>query len=241
MIFSREEWANKVRDKFWYKEIPDLLRIGKDLHDSDMKAYEIFKEDVYSFFEEQLALGNVFLGDKVNIFDSERKTIDSIVIHHTSNPPQMTKERLSAMQIVRLYAPAFANPKEGDTFNRGDAVCSGHIRDGRQVFYPYHWIVREDGNAERLLLDDEIGWHSGDWDMNCRSVGIVLDGDFEKTVPRLEYLKGLTEIIRNNYARIAKECIFGHREINSKTNCPSDLFLGKDGWKGMILTELGGL
>ena len=25
-------------------------------------------------------------------------------------------------------------------------------------FYAYHWLVRMDGNAERLLNDNEIGW-----------------------------------------------------------------------------------
>src|SRR5216684_6425187 len=107
-----------------------------------------------------------------------------IVIHHTSNPPGLSPDRLSAIGLVRLYGPYFANPKsERDRWLQGQPIFSGHMRQNKQVFWPYQWIVRREGRAQRLLYDSEIGWHAGDWDVNCRSVAIALDNDYEETMP----------------------------------------------------------
>ena len=118
------------------------------------------------------------MGGKNKDFDGDRKDIDTVIIHHTHNKPGITKERLSVMELLRLYAPYFSNPTyEFDKVIKDKPIYSGHFRDNKQVFYPYHWIIRTDGRVERLLLDKEIGWHCGNWDINCRSVAIVFDNE----------------------------------------------------------------
>jgi|GEM_PF-2098109 len=52
------------------------------------------------------------------------------------------------------------------------------------VFCAYHWLVYMDGTMERLLQDNEVGWHAGKWDVNCKSVAICLDDDFENLAPQ---------------------------------------------------------
>jgi N-acetyl-anhydromuramyl-L-alanine amidase AmpD len=107
------------------------------------------------------------------------------------------------------------------------------------VFWPYHWFVREDGRVERLLKDHEIGWQAGDWDINCRSVAICFDGDYENSRPSDIELHAAAKIIKENYSQVSRERIFGHREVNPKTTCPSNLFLsedGKRGWKEDLLS-----
>ena len=64
-------------------------------------------------------------------------------------------------------------------------------------------------------------------DNNLDSIGVVLVGDFTKTLPtekQLSSLKGLVKYLSKTYAISAKN-IYGHREMpNQKTVCPGDFF-----------------
>lgn len=143
------------------------------------------------------------------------------------------------MTLLRLYAPYYMNPHtKGEESLKGTPIYSGHVREGEQVFYPYHWIVRTNGSTERLLYDNEIGWHAGDWDVNRRSVAIALDNNYEDSEPSARELQSIAAIITEHYEAVSAENIVGHREINHKTTCPSNVFLGDDGWKGRLLRLL---
>jgi hypothetical protein len=245
--FDAVEWKEKIKDPLWYMAVPALFKRMSTLHDADRQAYETEKVAIYDFFEKELVAGNIALGNAGSAgsagtgkdLDAERKPIDTIVIHHTSNPPGMTKERLSGIEVVRLYAPQFAG--KGPTYDanneiKGEPIYSGHFRDGIQVFWPYHWMVRTDGTCERLLLDNEIGWQAGNWDVNCRSVAIVFDNDYEDGEPSERELAAAASLIREHYPQVSKENIFGHCEINKKTTCPSKFFLSAgNGWKKKLL------
>ncbi len=199
------------------------------------------KKHVYDFFEKHLSTGDIALGDSGKDFDKERKSIDAIVIHHTHNSPGISPERLSAITLVRLYATFYTDPYlDEDRDIKGKPIYSGHFRNGKQVFYPYHWIVRTNGEVERLLSDDEIGWQAGNWDINCRSVAIVLDNNYEDSIPSDEEISSIVKIIEDNYSFVSKDRIFGHKEINKNTTCPSNLFLlgDKKGWKEKIINRL---
>jgi hypothetical protein len=236
-------WAALLTNPDWYLAIlPELEELRKQWGGKSDAEQEPLKIKLYDFFAEHLVAGDIALDNNPANADAERKPIDTIIIHHTSNPPGMTKELLSGMELIRLYAPEFAAPKyEADKKMKGRPICSGHFRDGHQVFWPYHWFVRRDGTAERLLNDDEIGWQAGDWDINCRSVAICFDGDFENSRPSDIELSAAASIIKDHYPQVARECIFGHREINLKTTCPSNLFLSdspRRGWKDDLLELL---
>lgn len=209
-----------------------------ELKEQEPDKYELTKECIYNFFEKHLALGDIAMGSEGKNFDTERKLIDTIVIHHTHETTSTTKERLSAIELLRLYAPQFSNPSyEGDKDIKGKPIYSGHFRDGKQVFYPYHWIIRKIGSAERLLFDNEIGWHAGNWEVNCRSIAITLDNDYENSEPSSVELTAIAKIIKENYPFISKDKIVGHREVNQKTTCPSNFFLSKKGicgWKDIL-------
>ncbi len=238
-LFNIKEWEEKIKNPNWYLEIPIVLKKVQQLRSKNSKIYENIKEEVFNFFEEKLRNESVVLGKEGKNFDAERKLIDTVVIHHTHNLRGITLERLSAMTLLRLYVMEFYNPTyEGDKEIKGKPIYSGHFRDGKQVFYPYHWIIRNGGKAERLLDDSKIGWHAGNWDVNCRSISIVLDNNYENSEPPQDEMDSIVEIIRNNYPQIKKDRIFGHREINPNTTCPSNLFLGENGWKKKIIREI---
>lgn len=239
----REQWEPLLKNTNWYlKIVPEIDNIKNTLKKESKEKSDYYKKDLYDFFEYHLIKGDVALGENLKGMDSERRPIDTIVIHHTSMLPGMTPDRLSAIQLIRLYAPYFYNPTYGnDQHLKGQPIYSGHERDGKQVFWPYHWIVRNDGTTERLLEDSEVGWQAGNWDINCRSIAIVLDNDYENLKPSDVEIQSMADIINKNYSQVSKERIFGHREINLTTTCPSNLFLDNNnqkGWKNDLLEKL---
>lgn len=231
-IFNKSEWEQKIKDPFWYSDVEVVMNKMIELRNKDINECNKTKDEIYSFIEDHLKIGDIALGDTGTNWDAERKDIDTIVIHHTSNPEGLSNERLSAIELIRLYAPAYAKMKVKKP------IYSAHFRNGKQVFYPYHWIIRSDGSTERLLFDNEIGWHAGNWDINCRSVAICIDDDHEYSVPDKNELKVIADLIKANYPTVQVNRIFGHCEINLKTTCPSVLFLSTNdrrGWKEDLL------
>ena len=212
-----------------------------DLRKETVTKQTACKQALYDFFELHLSAGDFALGRGTGDADAERMPIDTVVIHHTSNPPGLSAARLSAIELMRLYGPYFANPPEADMQSKGTPIVSGHKRNGKQVFWPYHWLIRNDGHAERLLSDPEIGWHAGNWDINCRSIAIALDNDYENSKPSNLVLRAMATLIVNRYGQVPVTRIYGHREVNKKTTCPSVLFLNstvvKD-WKSDLINAI---
>jgi hypothetical protein len=221
----------------WYLTVvPETEAFNRAIKNESPEVKSACRTLLYDYFEAHLMRGDIALSRKPKDADSERQPIDTVVIHHTSSSPGLSPDRLSAIELIRLYAPYFAAKK--DQFPNGQPIYSGHLRDGKQVFWPYHWIVRSDGSAEQLLRDSEIGWHAGNWDINCRSVAIVLDNDYEHTSPSIVELQGVATLIRQHYEPIPLTRIVGHREVNSKTTCPSELFMDESDWRGWKSTLL---
>jgi hypothetical protein len=234
------KWEKLLGNNDWYLNIvPDLAAIRESAKTEKEKVK--IKGSIYEFFRKMLNDGKIALGKDVGIWDKERKPIDTIVIHHTEMDPGLTPDMLSAITLIRLYASYYAKPyDEKDKNITSSPISSGHIRNGKQVFWPYHWIVRMDGSVERLLNDNEVGWQAGDWEVNCRSVAIVLDNNFENLKPSSTVLNGVAKIIREQYNFVSKENIKGHREVKKggTTSCPSNLFLSSGpvgGWKDDVL------
>ncbi len=237
-----DRWNRLFGDPLWYLSVaPELKALRAQIEAAPTEVRDRCKAALYDFFEKRLLAGVIAFGNQTDA-DAERKSIDTVVFHHTSNPPGLRPSRLSAIELIRLYVPYFATPTHPeDAHWNGLPIASGHERGGRQVFWPYHWIIRQDGTAERLLDDAEIGWHAGDWDMNCQSVGIVFDNDLEWIEPSAIALDGAADLIAEHYAKIPLRRILGHREVIAKTECPSRHFLpgaSGAGWKQKLLTRV---
>jgi hypothetical protein len=239
--FKQLRWD--MSDPLWYQQWAPIMRELSKLSETDRYEYEQLKERVYDFFEEMLEHDEVVLGSEVGVWDNGRQPIDTAVIHHTSNPPWLTPERLSAIELARLYAPAYASPTtEGDKPKMvGKPISSGHVYDGKQVFWPYHYLVRQDGSDISLLRPSEVGWHAGQWSTNLRSIAITLDGDYENDRPNNEMLLKIGKIIARY--NIPRANVIGHNEVKPerKLSCPSNLFLsteGRRGWKEDLLELL---
>ena len=119
---------------------------------------------------------------------------------------------------------------------RGEPVWSGHFRQGQMVFFAYHWLIRPDGTCERLLEDSAIGWHAGNWNINTRSIGLALSGNYEHTPPPETQIAAVARLIKTQYPEISSTHILGHRELRSDLTCPGNAFL--NGWKETLLQLL---
>ena len=235
--FDEQKWNEVLKYDDWYLRLADdYKKLMKQAEESSKEISDKIKEEIYQFFENRLAKKEIALGNNGPNWDAERKSIDTIVIHHTKNQPGITWQRLSAMHLIRLYAMHYSNPTENEKDIKGQPIFSHHFSNGEQVFYAYHWLVRMNGEVERLLPDTETGWQAGNWEVNCRSVAICLDNDFENSRPPAEVIATIVKIIKENYNHVEKARIFGHREVNQKTTCPGNLFLS--GWKQEVLNQI---
>ncbi|MDD5738887.1 MAG: peptidoglycan recognition family protein [Candidatus Pacebacteria bacterium] len=177
-------------------------------------------------------------------WDAQVLPIDTIVVHHSALDPNATWVRISNLQKETLYRPRYES-SDPEPYLKGQEPHSGHFRpvggEWREVFYAYHWLVRPNGKCERLLQDCEVGWQAGNWDVNCRSIAICFAGDFTDGQPTDEALDACATLIAGymkNFPAIKIENVIGHREVNPKTICPGNGFLGPDGWKQTLINKV---
>ena len=236
MEFDEAYWSEAIAEPDWYIKLYELIQEAKGkLKDDD--AFRQFNIKIRKFFEKNLQDNKVALASSGPDLDAERQPIDTIVIHHTSNKPGYQLSYLNAVHLLNIYLPYFVNPTvKGEESLKGQPLWSGHFQDGKQVFWGYHWLMRLDGTFERLLPDEAIGWHSGNWQINRRSVAICLDNDYENDSPSDEVLEKLAAHIRQNYGWVAAEQILGHRECRTGTSCPGNTWLTD--WKAKLLEYL---
>lgn len=234
--FDRAFWEQRLLYPDWYLRVEQELRAIFFPVVHDQPYLKRFRHQVYELVEELVESGRLPLAQSGPNLDVERKPIDTIVIHHTEEEPDIRLSKLSAIGLVRQYAFQYL---ENNVLGRpvyGEAIWSGHFRQGRAVFFAYHWLIRPDGTAERLLDDAAIGWHAGNWEINTRCVGIALSGNYEHSAPPPAQIKGTARLIREHYAHVSPERLLGHREVVPERTCPGEHFLS--GWKSTLLAGL---
>jgi hypothetical protein len=235
VLLDEAYWSKVITRPDWYIEFLSFIKKTEP----KLKGEELnkFRYTCRHFFELALQNETVSLAKDGPNMDTERMPVDTLVIHHTSNQPGYRLSYMNAVHLLNIYVPYFVKPTiEGEKELKGRAVWSGHLREDKSSFLAYHWFMRMDGSFERLLEDNQIGWHAGNWDINKRSVAICMDNDYENQDPTDEILKKLAEFIKKNYSRISTKKIIGHREANPKTTCPGNNFLG--GWNKTLLSYI---
>jgi len=232
-------WREALSMPNWYLLLKDdFERLEKlaEKEDDYAKRKQI-KDMAYRLVEEAVRDGRLPMSKTGDNFDSERKPIDTIVIHHTSNKPVLTLERLNAMQLLRIYGRYFASPTDPkEKHLEGKLVWSGHFYNSKQVFWGYHWLIRENGSSERILDDSYVGWHAGNWEVNTRSIAICIDDDLSDKEPGKAIIKAVADTIKQHYPNVDNSKILGHCEVNNSTGCPGHLFL--ESWKQTLVASL---
>jgi len=234
--FQRAYWEEKLLYPDWYVRLADELQqiFFPVVHsDPQLKA---FRHEVYALVAELLVEERLPLAQAGPNLDFQRKPVELIVLHHTEELPHLSLDTLSAIGLIRQYAQQYLT---GDVLGhhvKGQPIWSGHFREGRMGFFAYHWLIRPDGTLERLLEDAAIGWHAGNWEVNTKSIGIALSGNYEHDTPPLAQIAAVAQVIREHYPAISHEHVLGHCEIRSGITCPGAYFLG--GWKEAVLNAL---
>lgn len=258
MNFDENYWSKIIEKPDWYMEfVPFADSAYKKLKDGSPER-DHFTKTVRHFFETAFDEGRLALADRGPNLDEERQPVNTVVIHHTSSQPGYSLSFMNMTHLLNIYAKYYYQPRDDrEKALRGQPIWSGHFRGGKPSFLAYHWLMRMDpvrgknlkksagsqgasrasnggdGRFERLLDDDQIGWHAGNWDINKRSVAICLDNDYEKQDPADEVLRRLAAHIKKHYPGCK---IIGHREARAGTICPGTNFLSA--WKPKLLEYL---
>lgn len=121
------------------------------------------------------------------------KKIEWLVIHHTAvsrakNPDQW--KATNAEHFKRFNFPA----RNGD-------------------YGGYHIEIAANGNMHRFRDDDEVGAHCKEKQMNYKSIGICLDGNFDMEEPTIEQQRALLTLISEYQEKyhIPDENVVPHR------------------------------
>ncbi len=237
IVFDEVYWAKVIKKPDWYIDFVEYFKQAESSFRDESEQLNQFRYQCRQFFEAALQKGEVALASKGLDLDKQRQPVDTIVIHHTSNKPGYRLSYMNAVHLLNIYAPYFVNPTdERERSLKGQPIWSGHFKDGKQVFYAYHWFMRMDGTFERLLDDDKIVWHAGNWEINKRSIGICLDNDYEKQDPTDEILQKLAAHIKKHYPDIKAANIIGHCEVREGTICPGKNFIAV--WKSKLVKYL---
>lgn len=217
MKYKLKKWNQKLKYEDWYiyleEEIREVMKPGVG------DAITKYKLDVYSLIKKMISKKQIPLASHGPNLDEDRAKIDTIVIHHTGDQIE-SEQMLSAIGLVRQYAYEYLS---GDILGYkfyGMPVWSGHFKKGKQVFYPYHWVIFPNGRPVRLLKDRYIGWHAGDWGINTRSIGIALVGNFDKEIPSFRQTMSLSKLVDRYRTAYKISNIYPHDAIVTSTKCP---------------------
>lgn len=236
LAFERTHWEHAFRQPDWYCHLERELReaLFPLVHDDpEIKAW---RHQVYQLAGEMLAQRQIPLAPDGPDLDEQRKLPDMVVLHHTEEEPDIPLEKLNAIGLLRQYGRQYLENDVLGRAVRGEPVWSGHFRQSQMAFFAYHWLVRPDGTCERLLEDRAIGWHAGNWNVNTRSIGIALSGNYEHATPPAGQIVAAAHLIATFYPLIAPTRVLGHCEVRTYLTCPGDHFL--HGWKAQLLEHL---
>ncbi len=86
----------------------------------------------------------------------------------------------------------------------------------------YHYVIRSNGMIERGRPENSIGSHSGP-SGNGDSIGIVLAGNFQTSIPTVAQMKSLVELIKDLRSRYGNLKVIGHKDVMA-TACPGARF-----------------
>ncbi len=231
-------WESKFRLPDWYQQLEHELTsfVFSVVHDDpQLKAW---RHQVYSLAGAMLERGEIPLASTGPDLDAERKPLDTLVLHHTEEDPQISLAKLNAIGLLRQYGFQYLENNVPGHVVKDEAVWSGHFRQGKMVFFAYHWLIRPDGSCERLLEDQALGWHAGNWEINTRSIGIALSGNYEHSTPPVAQLAATAQLIRAHYPSISPARILGHCEIRPELTCPGEHFLAD--WREALLQDITG-
>jgi len=110
-----------------------------------------------------------------------------------------------------------------NTYPQAERIIKTHLNNPKiKQSSAYHYLIERNGEIVQFHDEEFIGYHSGNWLMNVRSIGICLGGDFTREKPtesQIFTLVGLVTDIQRRWG-IPLSQIFHHRDVKA-TLCPA--------------------
>jgi N-acetylmuramoyl-L-alanine amidase len=129
--------------------------------------------------------------------------------------------RLKKENIHYLIVHQSATDRDTTTFQQ---IKKFHLYQGMGNI-AYQYFITADGKIKRGRNELTQGTHTKASQMNEKSLGICLAGDFNKQEPTPKQLQSLSSVLKSlvNKYSIPIENILAHREVaGSATECPGD-------------------
>lgn len=129
--------------------------------------------------------------------------------------------KLDRKNIQYLIIHQSATLREQTTFEK---IKKFHLYQGMGNI-AYHYFIESNGRTRKGRNESTAGTHTKASNMNTKSLGICLAGDFNKENPTKEQLQALERLIVQLIEKfsIPINNILGHREVpGSVTECPGD-------------------
>lgn len=168
--------------------------------------------------------------------DVNRKTVDYLVLHHAVTPTWESKSReelinwFSANGFSRAYGNNPAN-WSGLYKPNGERSYSQAQLAGQRVDSTTPDATMEERKAGFRLVElvkdiyGQICWHAGNWDINTRSIGIEILGDYRYIDLRENDCKVIADFWRPQDQKLnGTTAIVGHNEVSIEpTSCPVNI------------------
>lgn len=129
-----------------------------------------------------------------------------IIIHHSASSPNTTVEQIEQWHTARGFGGV-----------------------------GYHYVITNDGIFHKCREEDVVGCHCVADNMNFRSIGICVTGDFTKDKPNDRQLRALIMLLDNIQHRydIPNKNVLCHNEVKgARTECPGRLIDFIKTWRG---------
>lgn len=141
---------------------------------------------------------------------------------HKSN---YTKGRTASIDRIVLHYTA----GDGDS-----AVNNGVYFSMEDRKTSAHYFV--DQNTVVLsVMEEDTAWHAGDWDMNCRSIGVEMcsekdaDGNYFIPIQTVQNAASLVKELMAKY-KIGVESVIRHYDVTGKS-CPAPMVTAPELWE----------
>lgn len=139
------------------------------------------------------------------------RTISEIVVHHsyTTRDQDLDKsiKSFNDTHYKRLHLP----------YNQPLSGIEGSLH------VAYHYVIAGNGDYQKTRNHEVMGYHASNIEVNKRSIGICLTGNFDNENPTPAQLNSLKEIVNELKRTYTISKISGHRSYASKS-CPGKNF-----------------
>jgi len=102
-----------------------------------------------------------------------------------------------------------------------EAHARWHVGNNDWPALSYHYFIELSGSVIRCNDIDRLTYHCGG--NNARSIGICLNGDFDKNEPTIEQLESLRKLLEAIHVSIGQYTLGYHGQYKSTTCCGEKL------------------